>query len=118
MYLKGKVKIGLKNSIGRGNEYYELRKYIEMLNKKCKQSKKDFTAIFYLKNDGNFKNDYEETFDEIMNEILNDDVDEKNKKTKKFKFTFDVDYAVKTSDRKITEFATFCCHSATISAII
>ena len=103
MYLKGKVKIGLKNSIGKGNEYYELRKYIETLNKKFKQSKKDFTAIFYLKNDGNFKNDYEETFDEIMNEILNDDVDEKNKKPKKFKFTFDVDYAVKTSDKKITE---------------
>ena len=34
MYLKGRIKLGLKNAINAGNEYYELRNYIDALNQK------------------------------------------------------------------------------------
>lgn len=107
MYLKGRIKIGLNGSIRPGNESYELRKYIDNLNSKYQHSKKEFTTIFYLKNDGDYKNTYEESFDNILDSILNDDEDTKNgsgkSKCSEYGFVFYIDYYAKTNNNKLSE---------------
>lgn len=104
MYLKGRIKLGLKNAINAGNEYYELRNYIDALNQKYTKERRNFQTTFYLKNDGEFKNKYEETFDEIMNSIMNDDANTNNAKKKDdLRFTFHIDYFVRTYNDKVKE---------------
>ena len=99
MYLKGKLKIGLTNPIAGGNETYEIRNYVNELNDDLSKSKDDLATIFYLKNDVEYKNYYEETFDNIVNSIIDDESTE-NKKETKIKITFRIDYYAKTNGTK------------------
>ena len=106
MYLKGKIKIGLKNEVRNGSECYELINYVNELNNKFQNKKNDFATIFYLKNDGDYKNysTEKESFEKIVNEVLNDDITPSPiNKDIKFRFVFRIDYYAKTVDEKMSE---------------
>ena len=51
MYLKGKIKIGLKNEVRNGSECYELINYVNELNNKFQNKKNDSANdSFFQKN--------------------------------------------------------------------
>ena len=104
MYLKGRIKIGVNSKINSGNEFYEIRSYVDSLNQKYQRAKNDLTAIFYLKNDGEYRNNNEESFDSIINSIMSGEEKPQNeKKDKKFELVFHVNYYVKTNRKDISE---------------